>query len=45
MDTFIKKQEYNYIKNCLFDLNNAFRNSIFTPPLHINIPQFTNNIN
>ena len=28
MDTFIKKQEYNYIKNCLFDLNNAFRNCI-----------------
>ena len=29
MDTFIKKQEYNYIKNCLFDLNNAFRNCIY----------------
>ena len=28
MDTFIKKQEYNYIKNCLFDLNNAFRNCV-----------------
>ena len=28
MNTFIKKQEYNYIKNCLFDLNNAFRNCI-----------------
>lgn len=28
MDTFIKKQEYNYIKKCLSDLNNAFRNCI-----------------
>ncbi len=28
MDNFIKKQEYNYIKNCLFDLNNTFRNCI-----------------
>ena len=28
MDTFIKKQEYNYIKNCLYDLNNAFINCI-----------------
>lgn len=26
MNTFIKKQQYNYIKKCLSNLNNAFRN-------------------
>ncbi|GAA0070957.1 elongation factor G-binding protein [Clostridium sardiniense] len=30
MKTFIKKHEYNYIKKCLYDLNNAFRNCIDT---------------
>lgn len=28
MHAFIKKQEFNYIKKCLFDLNNAFRNCV-----------------
>ncbi|MCI9304182.1 FusB/FusC family EF-G-binding protein [Clostridium sp.] len=28
MNAFIKKQEFNYIKKCLFDLNNAFRNCV-----------------
>ena len=28
METFIKKHEYNYVKKCLFDLNNAFRNCV-----------------
>ena len=28
MKAFIKKHEYNYIKKCLYDLNNAFRNCI-----------------
>ena len=28
MTVFIKKQQFNYIKKCLFDLNNAFRNCI-----------------
>lgn len=28
MDTFIKKHEYNYIKKCLNDLNNAFKGCI-----------------
>lgn len=28
MKTFIKKHQYNYIKKCLFDLKNAFRNCI-----------------
>ena len=28
MDKFIKKQEYNYIKRCMGDLNNAFRNCV-----------------
>lgn len=28
MKTFIKKQEYNHIKKCLYDLNNTFRNCI-----------------
>lgn len=26
MEAFIKKHEFNYIKKCLFDLNNAFKN-------------------
>lgn len=26
MNTFIKKQEFNYIKKCLLDLNNTFKN-------------------
>ena len=26
MKSFIKKQQFNYIKRCLFDLNNAFIN-------------------
>lgn len=26
MNPFIKKQDYNYIKKCLFDLNNTLRN-------------------
>lgn len=28
MHAFIKKQEFNYIRKCLFDLNNAFRNCV-----------------
>ena len=28
MNTFIKKQQFNYIKRCLFDLNSAFRNCV-----------------
>ena len=28
MTSFIKKQQFNYIKKCLFDLNNAFRNCV-----------------
>lgn len=28
MNAFIKKQEFNYIRKCLFDLNNAFRNCV-----------------
>lgn len=28
MNTFIKKQDYNFIKRCLFDLNSAFRNCV-----------------
>ena len=28
MTVFIKKQQFNYIKKCLFDLNNAFRNCV-----------------
>lgn len=28
MDSFIKKQQFNFIKKCLFDLNGAFRNCI-----------------
>ncbi|SHJ05745.1 FBP C-terminal treble-clef zinc-finger [Clostridium cavendishii DSM 21758] len=28
MNTFIKKHEYNYIKKCLNDLNNAFTNCV-----------------
>ena len=28
MKTFIKKHQYNYIKRCLNDLNNAFRSSV-----------------
>lgn len=28
MEAFIKKQQFNFIRKCLFDLNNAFRNCI-----------------
>lgn len=28
MKAFIKKHEYNYIKRCLYDLNNAFRSCV-----------------
>ncbi len=28
MKAFIKKHEYNYIRKCLYDLNNAFRSSV-----------------
>ena len=28
MAAFIKKQQFNYIKKCLSDLNNAFRNCV-----------------
>lgn len=28
MNAFIKKHEFNYIKKCLFDLNNAFRTCV-----------------
>ncbi|WP_315081525.1 FusB/FusC family EF-G-binding protein [uncultured Clostridium sp.] len=28
MKAFIKRYEYNYIKKCLFDLNNTFRNCV-----------------
>lgn len=28
MNAFIKKHEYNYIKKCLNDLNNTFRNCV-----------------
>ena len=28
MNSFIKKQDYNYIKKCLFDLNNTLRNCV-----------------
>lgn len=28
MEAFIKKHQYNYIKKCLFDLNNAFKNCV-----------------
>ena len=28
MKEFIKKQQFNYIKRCLNDLNNAFRNCV-----------------
>lgn len=28
MSPFIKKHEFNYIKKCLFDLNNSFRNCV-----------------
>lgn len=30
MNAFIKKHEYNYIRKCLSDLNNAFRSSVDT---------------
>ncbi|QGU94042.1 elongation factor G-binding protein [Clostridium bovifaecis] len=28
MDAFIKKHEYNYIRKCLYDLNNSFKNCV-----------------
>ncbi|EKQ54484.1 MULTISPECIES: elongation factor G-binding protein [unclassified Clostridium] len=30
MNTFIKKHQYNYIRKCLTDLNNAYRSSVDT---------------
>lgn len=36
MKSFIKKQEYNYIKKCLYDLNNSFRNCLDSNIIKVN---------
>ncbi|MGL4666091.1 MAG: elongation factor G-binding protein, partial [Clostridium butyricum] len=36
MEPFIKKHEYNFIKQCLFNLNNTFRGCIYNKIVETN---------